>query len=552
LSAAAAEVPRTKAANGAIVKQSATAAPAAPVLVPAEFPVMEIPVHLIVRSETNRQPNIDDDWVERIRREGVNSPILVRPIQATFDQFAKQPPMLEGSFAIGQMIYKLVYGERRWKGAERAGLKTIPGRIRELSDSEALKIQVRENEDREDYSPLDRADAYAHLHAQFMKDHAGEKGWTGEKCCALIAETCKNDKIKGRTVDQIVSLKTKLHEFCRAALRQEEMTQTHAYEIARRTEEEQPELLKWLRKETQHSQGDVPSVRRLKLEIKNMDIRADEKRRQELLFKPPQPGTATTKVPTVDDQLYAKAVSVATQVGKVNHQMLQRRLGISEAQAPALLTRLQESHVIGPIVNGSYWCIVPRTAPSQTVAKQPKPAGQLARAEQLAETVVKPKAKSVEQSNLEKIKISLDTERQVRTTAMEAIAKKAKLDRALVNEVLLEMLCVGEDAAALFAVKAFGWPKPNNGQHFSYVEIRKAGRKLIPKMKPNHVAALLLACVVQEDLEVYSARQECEKLDTLARLYKVNIGKIRKDLAAKATKHEPKAKGQGLKAGVRA
>jgi hypothetical protein len=267
------------------------------------------------------------------------------------------------------------------------------------------------------------------------------------------------------------------------------------------------------------------------------NFRADEKRRQETLFKPPQLGTSTTKVPTVDDQLYAKAVSVATQVGKVNYLVLQRQLIISEAQATALLTRLQENNVIGSIINGSYWCIVSRNAQSQTVAKQPRPAGQIARAKQLnGSGFVRPKAKSDEKSNLEKIKISLDIERQVRTSAMEAICKKAKLDRALVNEVLLEMLC---DAAALFAVKAvkaFGWPKPNNGQHFSYVEIRKAGRKLIPKMKPNHIAALLLACLVQEDLDVYRVRQPCEKIEAMARLYKVNIGKIRKDVVAAVKK----------------
>jgi hypothetical protein len=49
---------------------------------PSASTVYEIPVDLIVRSETNRQPQLDDDFVESIRR-GVDSPVLVRPIKAT-------------------------------------------------------------------------------------------------------------------------------------------------------------------------------------------------------------------------------------------------------------------------------------------------------------------------------------------------------------------------------------------------------------------------------------------------------------------------------------
>jgi ribosomal protein L20A (L18A) len=460
-----------------------------------------------VRSKTNRKPIIDDAWVESIRR-GVDSPILVRPIKATFEQFLNQPTTMGTPFGIGDTIYELVYGERRWEGAKRAGHKTIPGRVRELTDTEALKIQVRENEDREDYTPLDRADAYSNLHAQFMKDHAGQKGWTDAMCCALIAETCKNDKIKGRTVDQIISLKTKLHEFCRAALRQEEMSQTHAYEIARRAEEEQLELLKWLRKETEHSKGDIPSVRRLKLEIKNMDIRADEKRRQEKLFKDPQPGTSTTKVPTV-----------------------------AEAAIPGAKSIMKEYDAA--------------KSSAQTVAKpalDPQPRRLSAKIEEAEKA-----RRAAEDKKQEKQKLSVEIERQSRLEAVEAIASKVKLDRALLNIIAVDLLKKGDDDIAKYAVRAFGWPGPKLHTSFSYNEIEKIALARVPKLKDSQLAALFAVSLMAEDMFVYAGgRTSPETINAMARKHKVDLGKIRKAVAAKAAKVEPKAKGQKPKAGVHA
>jgi len=77
-----------------------------------------------------------------IKEQGVIQPVLVRPIGKRFE---------------------LVYGERRLKGAQLAGLVTIPAQIRELSDNEALEIAITENLQRADISPLDEAAAYRKL-----------------------------------------------------------------------------------------------------------------------------------------------------------------------------------------------------------------------------------------------------------------------------------------------------------------------------------------------------------------------------------------------------
>lgn len=58
---------------------------------------------------------------------------------------------------------ELVAGERRYRAAKLAGLITVPALIRPMSDLEALEIQVIENEQREDLTPLQKADGYARL-----------------------------------------------------------------------------------------------------------------------------------------------------------------------------------------------------------------------------------------------------------------------------------------------------------------------------------------------------------------------------------------------------
>ena len=59
--------------------------------------------------------------------------------------------------------YELVAGERRFLASKRAGLKTIPAIVKELSDEDALEIQLLENLQRNDVHPFDEALWYRHL-----------------------------------------------------------------------------------------------------------------------------------------------------------------------------------------------------------------------------------------------------------------------------------------------------------------------------------------------------------------------------------------------------
>lgn len=56
--------------------------------------------------------------------------------------------------------FLLVAGERRYRAAKMAGLTTIPGRVLELTEEQALEVQALENLHRKDLSPIEEARAF--------------------------------------------------------------------------------------------------------------------------------------------------------------------------------------------------------------------------------------------------------------------------------------------------------------------------------------------------------------------------------------------------------
>ncbi len=59
--------------------------------------------------------------------------------------------------------YELVVGERRWRAAKNAGLKTIPAIIRTSTNTESLEMAVIENIQRENLNAIEEALAYRQL-----------------------------------------------------------------------------------------------------------------------------------------------------------------------------------------------------------------------------------------------------------------------------------------------------------------------------------------------------------------------------------------------------
>ena len=122
----------------------------------AELGVADLPLELIhanpeqPRKRFNQQDL--DDLAESIRQRGVIQPILVRPHPAR----------------VG--AYEIVAGERRWRAAHMAELRTIPALSRELTTLEVMEIALIENIQRADLSVLEEARAYQAMMGAFSRN----------------------------------------------------------------------------------------------------------------------------------------------------------------------------------------------------------------------------------------------------------------------------------------------------------------------------------------------------------------------------------------------
>ena len=83
-----------------------------------------------------------EQLADSIRKFGIIEPLLVRQKESS---------------------YFLVAGERRYRAAKIAGLKTVPVVIRELSDEEALAVALVENLVREDLNPVEETEGILSL-----------------------------------------------------------------------------------------------------------------------------------------------------------------------------------------------------------------------------------------------------------------------------------------------------------------------------------------------------------------------------------------------------
>jgi ParB/RepB/Spo0J family partition protein len=514
-----------------------------------------IPVDRILRSPFNRKPELNEDFIANVRQYGVLQPIIVREVKIGLDRLGEIPASTPVS--LGEKVYEIVAGERRWLASKKTNKATIPAIIRELTDLAVMEIQIVENDHREDYSILDRAESYANLRAKHMEAHKGEKGWTEEKCMDLIASRLNQENIKGRTVQQIIALR-KLEWQVQGALRNDELEASHGYEICRRPAEEQIKLLAWIRQQTQHSQGDVPTVRRLKLEIRNMDIAADEKRRQEKLFKegPGASAKLTFDGKTIDLAPGPLPGSVRTALLKTYpdlsttaHFLQDGRIQLARGLTgkPFYLTVDQLQKLLNTGV-------LHAADPAQTSAPARDWPLQTAKplSKKQLDNIAKANAKAEEQVQ-RNIQQNLKAQRDQRRNALidrkyralffTALAKKAHVCSRLLTHLIPDMLFELWERDAVppegFAPDLLQWPAPKRGDSYDYSEVKQHANKHTRKYSGNLLSALLIF--------QHMALPDAERM---AKYFGVDVKKLRQR-AATAVKEED-AKASAGKKGAKA
>lgn len=167
--------------------------------------VFNVEIHKIHPNVNQPRREFNEDTLvelaDSIKKYGVLQPILVTKVEQPSDY--------------GMNVeYEIVAGERRWRASKLAGLPHIPVMIKDNIDKAKIKLEVAliENLQREDLNPLDEAQAYAHLAAEFkltQKDIAERVGKSREYVTNAI---------------RLISLPTEARE----ALRSGKITRTQA------------------------------------------------------------------------------------------------------------------------------------------------------------------------------------------------------------------------------------------------------------------------------------------------------------------------------------
>jgi ParB family chromosome partitioning protein len=125
---------------------------------------LELPVDAIAPNPVQPREQIAPEELEElaasIGAHGVLQPIIVSR---------------EGS------AYVLIAGERRWRAAQRAGLRTIPALIKEVTPQQRLELALVENVQRQDLTALEEAAAYQQL--------VTEHGLTQEAVAARVGKS---------------------------------------------------------------------------------------------------------------------------------------------------------------------------------------------------------------------------------------------------------------------------------------------------------------------------------------------------------------------------
>lgn len=165
-----------------------------------------IPLSLIDESTTNPRRTFEQSkLIELAQSIGVNGlvqPITVRPKDGRFE---------------------IVAGARRYRAAQIAEWADVPTRVLELSDAQALEIQIVENSQREDVHPYEEASGY-----QRLLDQPGYD-------VAALASKC------GKSQSHIYARLTLLSLIPEVAqaFQEEKITASHANLLARLTPEQQ-------------------------------------------------------------------------------------------------------------------------------------------------------------------------------------------------------------------------------------------------------------------------------------------------------------------------
>lgn len=108
--------------------------------------ILQIPIDEIIPNRFQPRLNFDDRGLEElassIKQHGIIQPLVLRRMEDK---------------------YEIIAGERRYKAATLAGLKTVPAVIADIDDNKSAEVAIVENVQRRDLSAIEEARSYKNL-----------------------------------------------------------------------------------------------------------------------------------------------------------------------------------------------------------------------------------------------------------------------------------------------------------------------------------------------------------------------------------------------------
>ena len=196
----------------------------APVNIPVEkiHPFEGHPYKVLDNEEMN-------NLIESIQQKGVISPIVVRPLENTTDE------------------YELISGHRRLRASVKAGLETVPALIYAVTRDEAAIMLVDSNLHREHILPSEKAFAYK-LKSEALKHQGKRSDLTSVQVAPKLAteQIGETENISKDTVKRYIRLTYLIPELL-DLVDEERIAFTPAVEISYLNEVEQADLVEEIR-----------------------------------------------------------------------------------------------------------------------------------------------------------------------------------------------------------------------------------------------------------------------------------------------------------------
>ena len=191
---------------------------------------VNIPVEKIHPFEGHPYKVLDNDemnnLIESIQQKGVISPIVVRPLENTEDE------------------YEIISGHRRLRASVKAGLETVPALIYAVSRDEAAIMLVDSNLHREHILPSEKAFAY-----KLKIEAMNRQGYRSDLTCGQVGHKSRDgvsETESGRQVQRYIRLTYLIPELL-DLVDEERIAFTPAVELSYLNEVEQADLVEEIR-----------------------------------------------------------------------------------------------------------------------------------------------------------------------------------------------------------------------------------------------------------------------------------------------------------------